>query len=380
MEHDVRSFGATARGLAKNPLGIIALFIVLVYGLAALVTAFASALSEGERLPLIWFLVLFPVLVLGVFGWLVCRHSEKLYSPSDFKDERNFLRTLRHLEGGVREATSISEQEQQMEASVSLTPSVREDSRLAIAQLRLDVERELFLLSRHALGRSEIEGWPIIRFLEELERAGTIRRSFAENLRAFVKLANTIVHQPGIATEQVDRCASVGGALVASLRHRRLVVEAERNFEGHGLWHTHWQHDETQKKYYFWSAVAASLPEFDYDFDVYREAAENHNQKALEMEHGSRSLYVLSLEEFVGVLEFREHELLRIIRTWRSSTTTYDEGNEWRWPAEWGDLGWGGPILRERAHLWGAEEDLLRTRASLARYRRRLVNEQRSTS
>ncbi|HZZ68851.1 MAG TPA: hypothetical protein VFE18_11830, partial [Phenylobacterium sp.] len=32
----VENFGETAKGLARNPLGIIALFIVLVYAMAAL--------------------------------------------------------------------------------------------------------------------------------------------------------------------------------------------------------------------------------------------------------------------------------------------------------------------------------------------------------
>ena len=62
----VDSFGRTAKGLARNPLGVIALFIVLIYGLAALVTAFAASLTPGERLPLIWFLVIFPIIVLVV--------------------------------------------------------------------------------------------------------------------------------------------------------------------------------------------------------------------------------------------------------------------------------------------------------------------------
>ena len=35
-------------------------------------------------------MVAFPCLVLGVFAWLVARHSEKLFAPSDFKDESNF--------------------------------------------------------------------------------------------------------------------------------------------------------------------------------------------------------------------------------------------------------------------------------------------------
>jgi CheY-like chemotaxis protein len=87
-----RSFGDVARGLARNPLGIIALFIVLVYGFASLVTTLTGSLSSNERLPLIYFLVIFPVLVLGVFAWLVSAHSGKLFAPADFKDEENYVR------------------------------------------------------------------------------------------------------------------------------------------------------------------------------------------------------------------------------------------------------------------------------------------------
>jgi CheY-like chemotaxis protein len=86
------TFGSTAKGLSKNPLGIIALFIVLVYGFASLVTVFASSFTAVERLPLIYFLVVFPVLVLGVFGWLVSCHSGKLYSPGDYQNEDNYMR------------------------------------------------------------------------------------------------------------------------------------------------------------------------------------------------------------------------------------------------------------------------------------------------
>jgi CheY-like chemotaxis protein len=91
---DVSNFGSTARSLAKNPLGIIALFIVLVYGFAALVVAASSKLESTNRLPLVWFLVIFPVLVLIEFGWLVSRHHQKLYAPSDYKSDTAFIETF----------------------------------------------------------------------------------------------------------------------------------------------------------------------------------------------------------------------------------------------------------------------------------------------
>jgi len=93
----LKEFGDTAKGLAKNPLGIIALFIVLVYGFASLVTAMGSGLSAAERMPLIYFLVSFPVLVLGVFAWLVSQHSQKLYGPSDFRNEENYISIVASL-------------------------------------------------------------------------------------------------------------------------------------------------------------------------------------------------------------------------------------------------------------------------------------------
>jgi len=88
----LKTFGDVARGLARNPLGIIALFIVLVYGFASLLTGFAGSFTPAERLPLIYFLVFFPVLVLGVFAWLVSAHSGKLFAPADFKDEENYVK------------------------------------------------------------------------------------------------------------------------------------------------------------------------------------------------------------------------------------------------------------------------------------------------
>jgi CheY-like chemotaxis protein len=89
---DVKGFGETAKGLARNPLGIIALFIVLVYGFASLVTVGASSFTPSERSPLIYFLVGFPVLVLAVFTWLVSKHSGKLFAPSDYKNEENYVK------------------------------------------------------------------------------------------------------------------------------------------------------------------------------------------------------------------------------------------------------------------------------------------------
>lgn len=66
----------------------------MIYGFACLFLGVsAKELQSVERLPIIWFMVIFPVIVLGVFGWLVSRHHNKLYAPTDYRDDESFLKT-----------------------------------------------------------------------------------------------------------------------------------------------------------------------------------------------------------------------------------------------------------------------------------------------
>src|SRR5208283_5167243 len=85
------------------------------------------------------------------------------------------------------------------------------DARLAIAQMRLDVEKELFLLSRVTPGVSgEMTGWSVRRHIEELEKAGAIEPDLANNLRDFVAIANSIVHDTSVVEKDARSAASVG--------------------------------------------------------------------------------------------------------------------------------------------------------------------------
>ena len=78
---------------ARNPLGIIALFIFLIYGMTAIVLGWsAEVLALDNQTRLVWFMVIFPVIVLIVFFWLVTRHHTKLYGPGDFRSDDSFLR------------------------------------------------------------------------------------------------------------------------------------------------------------------------------------------------------------------------------------------------------------------------------------------------
>lgn len=113
---NAKEFAESAKGFTKNPLGIIALFIVLVYGFASLVVAFGQNLTD-HMTPLVYFLVTFPVIVFFGFLWLVSKHHNKLYGPSDFQDEENFLRIQLSAVASLAAATAKQPHQQGDESS-----------------------------------------------------------------------------------------------------------------------------------------------------------------------------------------------------------------------------------------------------------------------
>jgi hypothetical protein len=86
----IKDFGEIAFKLSRNPLGVLSLAFVLVYGIAGYICT-STSLQEDDRRILIWFTVFFPLIILITFYRLVTEHSTKLFAPGDFSVESNFL-------------------------------------------------------------------------------------------------------------------------------------------------------------------------------------------------------------------------------------------------------------------------------------------------
>jgi hypothetical protein len=101
---------------AKNPLGFVALFISLIYGMSALLLGAAvGSLTVVNQTILVIFIVIFPFVVLSVFSWLVANHHRKLYGPGDFRSDESFLNASNFLPPsaiGERLRREIEEEEE----------------------------------------------------------------------------------------------------------------------------------------------------------------------------------------------------------------------------------------------------------------------------
>lgn len=117
MNTDFKDFHTSALGFTRSPLGIIALFIVLIYGFATLSVTFGDNLKEYIAL-LVYFLILFPVFVFIGFLWLVSKHHDKIYGPSDFKNEDNFIKMKMSSAASLAVATVSQSKEIQKEKDI----------------------------------------------------------------------------------------------------------------------------------------------------------------------------------------------------------------------------------------------------------------------
>lgn len=159
----------TFRELVRNPIGVIGLFVLLVYLVGTAILPLSSVdLSNDQKWVLIVFVVGFPVLILACFLFLVIRHHHKLYAPMDYRNEEHFLQTLpaeqqrrrleAEIEGEARESlgrkeVAPKETEQKVaDADTRVKHALAED--LALRQVEEEFGRPV---KRHVSVRNRID-------------------------------------------------------------------------------------------------------------------------------------------------------------------------------------------------------------------------------
>ncbi len=219
MNSTLAAFGQVAQRLARNPIGIIALFIVLIYGFAALLLGTSGdTLGPDQRWPLVWFIVLFPIIVLLAFYRLVTNHHQKLYAPMDYRDERLFFRSLppdQQRERVDREIDEVrAEGNHETESADPTTGPLP------------PVRRELYLLAEELVFRQlEMEfGRPINRQISVSGHPGLVFDGGLVTDKGIVFVEVKFVRQPLYSPRIVRQVLSLLSSVRAALRDRHIIL------------------------------------------------------------------------------------------------------------------------------------------------------------
>lgn len=87
-----KPMSATA-AVVRNPLSVVAMFVLLVEGIATITLIQVSA-QNNIATPLVWFVVLFPTLIAVLFFLTIWFKHQYLYSPMEYRSDESFLTAL----------------------------------------------------------------------------------------------------------------------------------------------------------------------------------------------------------------------------------------------------------------------------------------------
>ncbi len=93
--------------LAKNPLGIISLFVFFIEAIATV--SLSIAVETDYAGHIIWFITLFPTLIVFLFFGTLWIKRESLYAPMDYSDPQAFQKLLRPMEQKVDQIAAKQE-------------------------------------------------------------------------------------------------------------------------------------------------------------------------------------------------------------------------------------------------------------------------------
>lgn len=111
-------------GPIKNPLTIIAIFAAIAEISGTVVLPFIAPANQATY---VWFLIVFPILLIVLFFLTLNFNHKVLYAPSDYQNEDNFLRSLPRATFAEKalkiEAEIAEEEETEVPPQVEKTPT-----------------------------------------------------------------------------------------------------------------------------------------------------------------------------------------------------------------------------------------------------------------
>ncbi|TLN16191.1 hypothetical protein FDZ71_06835 [bacterium] len=122
-------------GPVRNPLTTIAIFAAIAEVSGTVVLPFVT---EGQG-AFVWFLIAFPTLLVLLFFATLNFNPKVLYAPSDYRNEDNFLRTLKGASSAAR-AQKVEQEVREIQVSAHESGEQSSDPNTPTAGLPWDPE------------------------------------------------------------------------------------------------------------------------------------------------------------------------------------------------------------------------------------------------
>jgi tetratricopeptide (TPR) repeat protein len=100
-EEPMPGSGLMRRAYPRNPIGVIALFVFFIEAIATASLKFLLDANSPYAGHIVFFILGFPVLLVILFFGTLWMRRESLYSPSDFREDANFIQLFRRVDARV---------------------------------------------------------------------------------------------------------------------------------------------------------------------------------------------------------------------------------------------------------------------------------------
>ena len=178
------------KSFLRNPIGLLGLLALLFDSIIGIVLSVGLDKLQNpyERLPMIWFLIIYPILVLALFACLAIFSPRHLYSPQDYGNAESFIKATEKQTQKRREkeAEEIIKEDQKNDS-----PNKSHDSPDSQKELTANDKVESMKQRKEKLSNS----------LSEAERLGL---QTAENLLNIPLTPNVLFSNDGRREIEID--------------------------------------------------------------------------------------------------------------------------------------------------------------------------------
>ena len=199
---------SAASAVVRNPLSVIALFVLLVEAIAT-ITLVKVVAQQEIAVPLVWFIVIFPALIAVLFFTTLWWRHECLYSPMEYRSDKSFLTAIQRLKRveALQDAAKINPHTADIEDSITVI-----DRLLDLSDVRAAVK-----VGRTFLEAEQYE--TAVKVYEHILKKTPKNHEARYNVFANLGYAQTGLHQYKESIDSLEQCIRLKGEKNAHVWH-----------------------------------------------------------------------------------------------------------------------------------------------------------------